>query len=139
MNEQAEESVYLDPYRNELTIGGITVAECGTTEDAWFLAQILKEQGIRSAVSLPDKRMDLRGPQVRVAPDDEERARLAFAQPIPPGKRAAYDSEPDVEPDPLRVCASCGAPALILEGVDEVNHWRCEVCGSKWDERLSIA
>ena len=138
MNRESEESDYWDPYRNELTIGGTTVAECGTTEDAWFLVHILEELGIRSAVSLPDSRMDLRGPQVRVAPDDAEKAKLVLSNPIPAGKREAYDSQPEAEPEPLPVCPKCNAPDLILEGVDDANHWRCDGCGHKWGERLPV-
>ena len=136
MNEPIEESEDVDPYDNELTIGGVTVAECRTTEDAWFLVHILQEQGIRSAVSLPDKRMDLRGPRVNVAPDDGGKATLVLSVPIPAGKREAYDSQPEVEPDPLPVCPKCGSQDPILEGVDQSNHWRCGVCGIKWDELL---
>lgn len=66
--------------------------------------------------------------------DDEERARPVLAQPVPEGKREAYDSEPDVEPEPFPVCPAYGATDLLLDGVDEVNHWRCCTCGHRWDE-----
>lgn len=101
MNERTDDSEYLDPYPNELTIGGVTVAECGTPDDAGFLVQILQEEGIRSAVLLPHKRMDLRGYQVRVAPDDEVRAKLILSTPIPVAKPQAYNSQLQVEPSPL--------------------------------------
>lgn len=136
MSEQADDSEYFDPYCNDLAMAGITIAECATAEGAWFLVHLLKEQGIRAAVSVPATRMDLRAPQVRVAPDDEEKARSVLSKPVSVEDREAYDSEPEVEPEPLPVCPKCGAPDLILEGVDEVNHWHCEACGIKWDEDL---
>jgi hypothetical protein len=137
VNEQTDGSKYWDPYHNDLTIGGVTVAECSREDDAWFLVRTLEEQGVWSAVLLPDTDLDLRGPQVRVAPDDEEKARLILAQPIPSGKREEYELESEIEPEPLPVCPMCGAPDLILQGVDQVNHWRCDACGTKWDQPLS--
>lgn len=137
MDEQTDESKYRDPYHNELTTGGVTVAKCSREDDAWFLVRILEEHGVRSAVLLPDRRLDLRGPEVRVAPDDKEKARLILVQPIPSGKREEYELESEIEPEPLPVCPTCGAPDLILLGVDQVNHWRCAACGTKWDQQLS--
>ncbi len=134
MAEEADEGEYWDPNHNQLTMGGVTVAECPTREDAYFLVYVLREQGIRSAVSLPVGPLDLRGPLVKVAPDDEQQARFVLSQPVPAGKREAYDSELEVEPPPLPRCLVCHSPDVVLDGVDEVNHWRCEVCGHRWTD-----
>jgi hypothetical protein len=132
--DQSDESDDSDPYHSELAVGGTIIAECSNTEDAWFLVWILKEQGVQAAVSLPGKHLDLRGSQVKVARDDEEKARFVLSQGVPAGKREAYDSEPEVEPEPLPACPHCGAGDLVLHNVDTANHWCCEECGTKWDD-----
>jgi len=137
MAEQADGGEYWDPHHNELTMGGVTVAECSTREDADFLVYLLQEKGIRSAVLLPDKNFDPRGPQVKVGPDDEVQARSVLTQPVPAGKREAYDSEPEFEVPPPPRCSICGSPEVVLDGVDEANHWRCDVCGHSWTEVVS--
>lgn len=130
MAEKTDQSERWNPYVEDLRLGGVTVAECASKEDAWFVVYLLERQGIPSAVSGPRHR-DLHGPTVKVAPDDEEKARFVLTQPISQSEREAW--ERDIEFDPP-VCPNCGATVSILQGVDEANHWRCDLCGIKWDQ-----
>lgn len=131
-----QDSEYWDPRHNELTMGGVTVAECAKEEDAWFLVYLLEERGIRSAVLLPDRQMDTRLPQVRVAPDDAAQARSILMEPVPDGKREAYDSEPDAGPFVLPYCPNCASEQVVLEEVCQGNSWRCEQCRHRWTEAV---
>lgn len=92
------ESKYWDPHHNDLSEGGVTVAGFRTEEECNFAADLLAAKGIRSGVLLPERRFDLRLPQIRVSPDDEAIARVILAQPIAAADRAEYDAEPDSEP-----------------------------------------
>ena len=82
MPEQSAQSEYWDPHHNELCYGGVTVAQFQTEEECDFAVHLLRERGIRSGVLLPERRLDLRSPQVRVSPEDEQVARDILAQPV---------------------------------------------------------
>lgn len=89
------QSEYWDPHSNPLVDGGVTVAEFQTEEECDFAVYLLGEKGVQSGVLLPQRRLDLRLPQVRVSPGDEALARDILAQPVTPAKKAAYDAEPE--------------------------------------------
>jgi hypothetical protein len=91
MPDSGTQSEYWDPHHNELSEGGVTVAEFQTEEECNFAVYLLGEGGVRSSVIIPERRLDLRLPQVKVAPDDEALARRILAQPITADKRAQYD------------------------------------------------
>jgi ribosomal protein L37AE/L43A len=38
---------------------------------------------------------------------------------------------PDFEPP---VCPKCGAEDPLLESVDPLNTWLCEICGEQWTD-----
>lgn len=127
-------SEYWDPHHNDLIEGGVTVAEFQTEEECNFAVYILGEGGVRSSVAIPERRLDLRLPQVKVAPDDEALARRILAQPITAEKRAQYDAEPDCEPFITPNCPVCGSFEVVLESVATGNSWRCDNCGKRWSE-----
>jgi hypothetical protein len=138
MSEQAIETEYWDPYHNELCDGGVTVAQFQTGEECEFAAYRLRERGIRSGVLLPQARLDLRWPQVRVSPDDEQVAGDVLAQPVTTAERAEYYSEPEGESFSPPCCPRCKSCEVVLEIVGNGNNWRCETCGASWVEVPSV-
>jgi hypothetical protein len=139
MSEQWKDSEYWDPHCNELVDGGVTVAEFQTEEDCDFAVYLLREKGIPSGVLLPQRRFDLRLPQVRVSPDDEAIARNILAQPITAAKRAEYDAEPEGQQFLIPSCPRCTSCEIVLESVASGNSWRCDVCGESWTEVPTVA
>jgi len=134
MSDKGTQSEYWDPHYNDLSEGGVTVAEFQTEEDCNFAAYLLAEGGVRCAVVFPERRLDLRPPQVRIAPDDEALARRILAQPITAEKRAQYDSEPECQSFVIPRCPGCASPEVLLECVANGNLWRCDICGTNWSE-----
>ena len=139
MLEQCTESEYWDPHHNEICEGGITVAEFQTEKECNFAVYLLAEKGIRSGVLIPERRLDLRSPQVRVSPHDEQAARDILAQPITAAKKAEYDAEPECEPFLTPRCPKCTSRDVVLEAVANGNSWRCDTCGESWTEVPNIA
>jgi len=134
MPDSGTQSEYWDPHHNDLSEGGVTVAEFQTEEECNFAVYLLGEGGVRSSVVIPERRLDLRLPQVKVAPDDEALARRILAQPITAEKRTQYDAEPDCEPFVTPRCPRCASPEVILESVANENVWKCDICGNRWSE-----
>ena len=134
MPDIGTQSEYWDPHYNDLTEGGVTVAEFQTVEDCYFAVYILGEGGVRSAVKLPERYLSLRPPQVKVAPDDEALARHILAQPVTPETRAQYYEEPEPEPFVHPRCPRCASSEVVLDSVANGNLWRCDTCGSSWSE-----
>lgn len=121
-------------FSNELVRGGVSVAECRTTDDAQFLAYLLSERGIRSGILVPGDKMDLRLPQIKVAPEHEELARRILAEPVPAGTREDYDAAPEIDVPPHPCCPACRSDEVVLDGIESGNQWRCEHCGKAWTE-----
>jgi hypothetical protein len=95
MPDNGTQSEYWDPHHNDVSGGGVTVAEFRTEEECNFAVYLLGERGVRRSVVVPERRLDLRLPQVKVAPDDQALARHILAQPITAEKRVQYDAEPE--------------------------------------------
>lgn len=134
MPESGTQSEYWDPHHNDLSQAGVAVAEFQTEEECNFAAYLLGEGGVRSSVVIPERRLDLRLPQVKVAPDDEALARQILAQPITAEKRAQYDAEPNFEPFVAPRCPRCASSEVVLESVANGNLWRCDICSKSWSE-----
>jgi ribosomal protein S27AE len=106
---------------------------CDTREEAWQLSEMLKRAGIESWIEAPAQgALDLTGPRVMVAADEQERAGAIAAQPVP--QEIIDQSKVRVEDFVPPACPKCGAEDLLLESVDPTNRWRCEVCGAEWSE-----
>jgi hypothetical protein len=134
MPDSDTQSEYWDPHHNYLSEGGVTVAGFQTEEECNFASYLLSEKGIRSAVVVPERRLDLRFPQLRVAPDDEALARYILTQPVTAEKRAQYDAEPECEPFVTPRCPICRSSEVVLESVANGNLWRCDSCGKSWSD-----
>ena len=132
------QSEYWDPHHNDLCEGGVTIAEFKTEEECNFAVYLLAEGGVRSGVLLPERRFDLRLPQVRVSPDDAAVAWDILAQPITEAKRAECNAEPECGPFLTPSCPRCKSSEIVLESVANGNSWRCEVCGESWTEAPNV-
>jgi len=122
---------------NELVRGGVSVAQCLTTDDAQFVVYLLWQQGIRSGILVPADKMDPRLPTINVAPEDEHAALRILAEPLPPGLREEYDSEPEFDVPPPPCCPACRSDVVVLDDIEPGNRWRCEQCGDEWIEMVS--
>ena len=134
MSDSGTRSEYWDPHHNDLCEGGVIVAEFQTEEECNFAVYLLGKGGVRSSVVVPERRLDLRLPRVKVAPDDEALARHILAQPITENKRAQYEAEPECEPFVAPRCPQCASSEVVLESVANGNLWRCDICGKSWSE-----
>ena len=109
---------------------------CESREQAWQISEVLKRAGIESWIDKPSlydphaSVDDPVGPRVLVAADQLDEARASIAQPIP--AEIVELSMLEVPEYELPVCPRCGAAEPILESVEPVNTWKCEVCGAEW-------
>lgn len=138
MTDSDTQSEYWDPRHNDLSEGGVSVAEFQTEEECNFASYLLSEEGVRSAVIVRERRLDLRLSQLRVAPDDEALARRILAQPITAEKRLQYDAELECEPFVSPRCPVCASSEVILESVANGNLWQCDICGKSWLDALVV-
>jgi ribosomal protein S27AE len=128
------------PYGFEdLTLGGVTVAECETSDEAGLLSFVLGEAGIRSVVRATEGKFDTTLPRVRVAPEDAERAATVLANPIPDSVRREYAemSYDNASFTDLR-CPRCNSAEIMLqpENPAYLNDWLCSRCGYNWQDCL---
>jgi hypothetical protein len=112
------------------------LCDCETQEQARQFAGALLSAGIASWV-----RSTGRYPQIMVAADQLEQARMIASQPIPPDiineVKADLEAPPAFFESPR--CPSCAAEDPLLEGVDPANQWRCEACGRQWVETATAS
>jgi hypothetical protein len=123
----------------DLALGGITVANCETSDQAGLLSFVLGEAGIRSVVRATRGKFDLTLPQVRVAPEDEERAIAVLVNPIPDSVRREY-AEMSYENAFFadQRCPRCYSADILLqpENPAYLNDWLCSSCGHNWQDPL---
>jgi hypothetical protein len=108
------------------------LCDCETREQARQLTEALRRAGIDSWLRSTSRRF----PQIMVAADQLEQARMIAAQPIPAEIVAEVKRETEHGPEyfEMPVCPKCGAQDPLLLGVDPANQWRCEACGKEWAE-----
>jgi ribosomal protein S27AE len=113
------------------------LCDCETQEQAQQLAEALLRAGITSWVRGRGRRC----PQIMVAADQLEEARMIANQPIPQDiiDQLKKDAEGPEEYFELPDCPTCGAGDPFLEGVDPANRWRCGACGRRWIEEETAA
>lgn len=127
------------PSLQDLLLGGVSARECATTADAEFFSYLLGEAGIRSAFLAPAGKLDLRLPQVRVAPDDVKMALAVLATPVSESIRQEYAalSYDNAEFADKR-CPRCHSEDIVLlpEKPAYLNDWSCDSCGNHWQNAL---
>ena len=132
------EAVSPDGYE-DLMLGGVTVAECETSDQAGLLSFVLGEAGIRSVVRATRGKFDLTLPQVRVAPEDTKRAIAVLANPIPDSVRRQY-AEMSYENASFadQRCPHCNSVEILLQPEKPgcLNDWLCSGCGYSWQDPL---
>ncbi len=112
---------------------------CETLDEAELLSEALTRAGIENWIARPgarqailwDERM-VGNLRILVAADQLDEAREISSKPIP--KEIVEESQIEVPEFDLPVCPKCRADDPLLEGVDPVNRWRCDACGSEWSE-----
>lgn len=114
------------------------LCECEEREEAWQIAEVLRRAGIESWIDGPRSQnsFDVRRPQVLVAADQIEEARAVIAKPIP--QDVIDQSRVKVEDFQLPACPKCGAEDPLLEAVEPANTWRCENCGARWSDAMTV-
>jgi hypothetical protein len=127
------------PGFEDLLLGGVTVAHCETSDEAGLLSFVLGEAGIRSVTRATRGSFDLTLPQVRVAPEDAERAATVIAKPIPDGVRREYaEMSYDSASFADQRCPRCSSADILLqpENPAYLNDWLCSSCGHSWHDPL---
>lgn len=104
------------------------LCECETRQQALELCEVLQRANI-------DNRYRTHGlsyPQVYVAADQLEEARLIAEKPIP--QDIVDDLKVEVPEYEVPKCPKCGTEDPLLESVEPTNHWHCENCDAEWDD-----
>jgi hypothetical protein len=118
----------------DVLLGGTSLCECGSTEQANLICYALGLEDIAAAVYRPESEFSISSPQVRVAPDEVEKARAILAKGIPDEVVREFENLPTPEDFVEPACPKCGATDALLESVDPVNQWLCESCGTRWQD-----
>ena len=118
----------------DLRLGGVTVGEYDTVDEANLADYVLGLSGVRATVVVGSGRFDLRVPFVRVAPDDAEKATAILALPIPAKIRAEYEATRNTPDFEAPACPRCSCSEVLLEQVEPNNQWLCEECGHRWED-----
>jgi hypothetical protein len=119
----------------DILLGGTSLCECESTGQANLICYALGREDITAAVYRPESEFSISSPQVRVAPDDVEKARAILAKGIPEEVVREFENLPTPEDFVEPPCPKCGAPDALLESVDPVNQWLCETCGTRWQDQ----
>jgi len=114
------------------------LCDCETSEEAWQISEVLRIARIESwTVSPPaEQALDMRNIRILVAADQIDEARAIIARPIP--QDIIDQSKVKVEDFAPPTCPKCGAADPLLESVDPVNTWSCEVCGATWSDSTAF-
>ena len=118
--ELGEPETAYDSY-GDLRLGGVTVGEYDTQNDAGLATYVLDLEDIRSVAGDGSGRFDLRLPFVRVAPEDVEKATVILARPVSAQTKADYQelrTLPDFE---VPGCPHCSCAEVLLEEVEPTN------------------
>jgi hypothetical protein len=109
------------------------LCECSEPEQASQIFELLRRSQIESWIEAPSRySTELGGPRVLVAADQLDQARELISQPIP--QDIIDDSRMKLPEYKLPTCPDCGASDPILEAIEPVNSWSCDVCGKSWSE-----
>lgn len=104
------------------------LCECETRQQALELCEVLQRANINNRY----RTHGLPYPQVYVAADQLEQARLIADKPIP--QDIIDELKIEVPEYEVPKCPKCGTEDPLLESVEPTNHWRCENCDNEWDD-----
>ena len=113
------------------------LCDCETRKQAWQLSEVLRRAGIESWIDQPRSRYSWWSPRLMVAADQLEQARVIAARPIP--KEIVEDSNIEMPEFESPACPNCGARDPVLDSVEPVNSWLCEVCGAQWTDSPPVS
>jgi len=117
------------------------LCNCGSRKEAWQICEALRIAGIESWPDRPGstfgtKTVASQSVRILVAADQLAEARDILARPIP--KDIIDQSNEKVEDFVPPTCPKCGIADPLLESVDPSNNWRCENCGARWSDPLTV-
>jgi hypothetical protein len=118
----------------DLRLGGVTVGEYNTVNEAKLADYVLHLAGVRGTVVEGHGSFDIRLPFVRVAPEDAEKATAILAEPISETIRHEYEALRNLPDFEAPVCPHCSCNEVLLEAFEPNNQWLCEECGHRWVE-----
>lgn len=117
----------------------VILREFGSSNEARAAKYLLEQAGIHSWIEGSGQgSLDLRAPRLLVAADQLDEANTALPD-ILPGD-LVLEMGQEVQDFLVPPCPSCGAADSLLESspeAEQVNHWHCESCGRRWEEKLS--
>src|SRR5262249_8205229 len=93
----------------------------------------------RSTVRATQGPFDLTVPQVRVAPEDAEKAAEVLAKPISETLRREFtEMSYDNAPFASQHCPRCNSNEILIhpENRASLNDWLCAACGHSWQDNL---
>jgi ribosomal protein L37AE/L43A len=111
------------------------LCECESDEQANQMGEALRREGIELVVESPhagDRGVNAFVRRIFVPGDQLAMAREIASRPIP--QDIMDQSKVRVEDFDPPKCPKCGAPDPVLDSVDPVNTWSCEVCGAIWSD-----
>jgi hypothetical protein len=112
------------------------LCSCSTAEEAWQIRETLRVAGVESWENRASSMFGSQDIQILVAADQLEDARAILARPIP--QDIVDQSKTPVEDFVPPSCPKCGAPDPLLESVETVNTWRCEICNATWTDSTAF-
>jgi hypothetical protein len=134
LNESSDNDENEDDFFQDLRLGGVTVREYDTVNDAKLAGYVLDLAGIRAVTVQSNDSFDLRLPFVRVAPEDAEKAATILAQPISAKIRAEFEAMRNLPDFEAPACPRCSCSEALLEAFEPTNQWLCEECGHRWKD-----
>jgi len=121
----------------DLLMDGVIVGNFDNDDSNLGLASYILEQAkIPSAVFNPSQSFSARRVELRVAPEDADRAAALLSQPVPASVRNDYQATLDIGDFVLPACPACGSTEILLESTEPANHWLCDTCGHRWQDAL---
>ena len=118
----------------DLMLGGVTVGEYDTVNEANLATYVLDLEGIQAVMGGSNGSFDVRLPFVRVAPEDADRAIGILARPISAQTRAEYEELRNLPEFEVPNCPNCSCAEVLLQEVEPTNQWFCGECGHRWQD-----
>jgi hypothetical protein len=115
----------------------LPLCECENSDQVEQLGEALRRKGIESWSQNIPHSMNSQAARIFVAADQLEEAREIASRPIP--QDIIDQSKTPVEDFAAPACPKCGAPDPLLDSVDPVNSWRCEVCNATWTDSTACS